>query len=68
MEIRVLHEEDYDETLIKWWSDNGFPAPAQETPYLITERAVLWFTSGMLIFVLDSYTKRIQRLLGVSSL
>ena len=31
MEIRVLHEEDYDETLIKWWSDNGFPAPAKDS-------------------------------------
>ncbi len=31
MDIRLLEEGDYDGTLEKWWSDNGFPAPPKDS-------------------------------------
>lgn len=30
LKIRVLDEKDYDETLVKWWSDWGWTAPNKD--------------------------------------
>ena len=31
MDIRLLQEADYDDTLVKWWSDWGWVAPPKES-------------------------------------